>query len=67
MGRSVIGWMDSELFLTCLCVFIPDLNDRQVRQPVLLFVEGHSTHLTIEASDICSENAVYRILYSHLI
>ena len=59
MGRSESGWMDSELFrhwlLTC---FIPALDSRCVKRPVILFVDGHSTHISLEASNICVENGI---------
>ena len=54
--------MDSELFKTWLSdVFVKHLNEKVVPRPVVLFVDGHSTHLTMEASDICLQNGV--ILY----
>lgn len=72
LGRSETGWMDSELFVSWLqTVFIPDIEQRQVKKPVILLVDGHKTPMTIEASDICKENGI--ILYcllehaSHLI
>ena len=62
MGRSENGWMDSELFKTWLSdVFVKHLNEKVVPRPVVLFVDGHSTHLTMEVSDICLENGI--VLY----
>ncbi|XP_053389361.1 uncharacterized protein LOC128552359 [Mercenaria mercenaria] len=62
LGRSENGWMDSELFVMWLkTVFIPDIEERQVKKPVILFVDGHKTHMTIEASDVCKDNGI--ILY----
>ncbi|KAL5015099.1 hypothetical protein ScPMuIL_009369 [Solemya velum] len=64
LGRSQNGWMDSELFVHWLKeVFVPGVNERVVTKPVVLFlfVDGHSTHLTLQASDICRENGI--ILY----
>jgi len=62
MGRSENGWMDSELFVEWLkTVFIPDINTRQVKRPVILLVDGHKTHMSLEASDTCNENNI--ILY----
>ncbi|XP_060580985.1 uncharacterized protein LOC132737668 [Ruditapes philippinarum] len=59
MGRSESGWMDSELFchwlLTC---FIPAIDSRSVKRPVLLFIDGHSTHISLEASNICIANGI---------
>ena len=46
MGRSENGWMDSELLVQWLkTVFLPDIVERQVKRPVVLFA-GHKTHLT---------------------
>jgi len=62
MGRSTNGWVDSELFATWLTeVFVPGLNETKVKRPTVLLVDGHSTHLTLKASDICRENGI--ILY----
>ncbi|MEW8547694.1 MAG: hypothetical protein AB2693_29655 [Candidatus Thiodiazotropha sp.] len=59
MGRSDSGWMDSELFCNWLTtVFIPAVNARSVQRPILLFIDGHSTHVTLEASDICIQNGI---------
>ncbi|XP_046568265.1 uncharacterized protein LOC124276668 [Haliotis rubra] len=62
MGRSDNGWMDSVLFVDWLRdVFIPSVKHQGVQFPVLLFVDGHSTHITWDASEICKKNDV--ILY----
>ncbi|XP_052232365.1 uncharacterized protein LOC127845476 [Dreissena polymorpha] len=71
-GRSENGWMDCEVFVCWLKnVFIPDINARQVKKPVLLLIDGHSTHITMKASDTCLENGIelYCLLEhsSHLI
>jgi hypothetical protein len=67
LGRSLNGWMDSELFFTWLKeVFIPEINTRQVKRPVLLLVDGHFTHLTLESSKLCSqENIILYCLLEH--
>ena len=59
MGRTDNGWMDSDLFAVWLNdVFIPSINERGVRKPVVLFVDGHSTHVTMAVSNICKKNGV---------
>ena len=72
LGRSENGWMDSELFLTWLRdVFIPSVEQRGVKKPIVLFVNGHSTHLNLAVSELCKEHNI--LLYclleqaSHLI
>lgn len=55
------GWINSNVFLTWLrdC-FIPSVAEK--RKPVLLFVDGHPSHLSsLEIVDICQENSI--ILY----
>ena len=44
-----------------LVVFIPGLDERKARKSILLFVDGHSTNLMSEVSDLCKENGI--ILY----
>ena len=63
------GWINKEVFLSFLRhVFIPNLN---CRKPVVLFINGHSSHRSLIISTLCKENGV--ILYcpkvhaSHLI
>lgn len=59
LGRSDNGWMDSEVFTSWLQeVFIPGVEARQVKKPVLLLIDGHKTHVTMKASDICVENGI---------
>ena len=44
LGRSKSGWMDSELLLSWFRDhFIPSSNERKVKKPVVLFVDGHTT------------------------
>lgn len=62
MGRTLTGWMDSDLFCEWLkTTFIPAVDERRVTRPLILFIDGHSTHLTLEASTICKENGI--VLY----
>ena len=61
-GRTNTGWMDSELFHTWLKdVFEPALEEHSIKRPVVLFVDGHSTHSTLAASKFCRENNI--VLY----
>ena len=59
MGRSENGWMDSNLFYTWITeTFHPSV---QVKRPILLLVDGHSTHINLETSEFCRENGI--VLY----
>lgn len=47
--------MKSELFFEYIGnVFNPYLEQNQIKKPVVLFVDGHTTHLTFELSELCS-------------
>ena len=62
LGRTDSGWMDSELFCSWLKqVFEPYLTQKDVKRPVLLLVDGHSSHTTLEAAEFCAEHEI--ILY----
>ncbi|GFO18076.1 Jerky protein [Plakobranchus ocellatus] len=59
-AKSANGWIDSEIFATWLSTsFVPAMAHLQ--KPVLLFADGHSTHLTLAMHEICREHNI--ILY----
>ncbi|XP_069109467.1 uncharacterized protein [Argopecten irradians] len=60
-AHSENGWMDKELFLSFLAVFNSFVEEKTIEKPVILFVDGHSTHMTAEAARFCAENHI--ILY----
>ena len=60
-GCSENGWMDSELFCSFLKYFVAFVKEKQISFPVILFVDGHSTHMTHKAAQYCADNGV--ILY----
>lgn len=56
IGRSDNGWMTAETFFQYIAnVFHPYLIEKNVTLPVLLFVDGHKSHLTYELSVLCKE------------
>lgn len=59
-GHSTNGWMDSILFLTWLNELLMWLKKISIPLPVVLFVDGHSTHVTLEAAEFCSKNTIIR-------
>jgi len=67
LGRSKSGWMDSELFLSWFRDhFIPSINERKVRKPVVLFVDGHTSHINLEVAKLSrEENIVLYCLLEH--
>ncbi|KAL8616468.1 hypothetical protein ACOMHN_041071 [Nucella lapillus] len=53
------GWITEEVFFTFLRdIFIPSLKSKR---PVVLFVDGHSSHHSMAISTLCEENGI--ILY----
>ena len=55
-AKSDSGWIDSELFLSWMKkVFLRHCGSQR---PVLLFVDGHASHITLDVIDSARENNV---------
>lgn len=65
LGCSENGWMKNELFYEYIGnVFYPFVRDQGIQFPIILFVDGHSTHMTFQLSELCrSLNIVLVALY----
>ena len=70
--KSDNGWINEGIFLSFLRdIFIPHVEKEQIKKPVILYVDGHTSHKSLEVSEMCSQNGI--ILYclkahaSHLI
>ncbi|XP_065363191.1 uncharacterized protein LOC135956584 [Calliphora vicina] len=61
LGKSESGWMVSEVEYIANGVH-NWLNDHNVQRPILLFVDGHKSHMTLELSQFCEDNNI--ILYA---
>ena len=62
IGNSESGWMTAPCFFEYIAnAFVPYLETNNVTRPVVLFVDGHSTHSTLQVSEFCEQNGV--ILY----
>jgi len=55
------GWMDSAAFLEYVKQIDAFVDNKGIRKPVILFVDGHSTHICLETSQYCKERNI--ILY----
>ena len=56
VGTSPNGWMKQELFFEYIGnVFYPYLVKQNTTFPVILFVDGHSTHTSFQLSELCSQ------------
>lgn len=59
IGRSENGWMTGETFFENFAnVFYPWLVQNKIEFPVIVFCDGHSSHLTMALSDFCKENLI---------
>ncbi|XP_072389487.1 uncharacterized protein [Diabrotica undecimpunctata] len=62
IGRSDNGWMTGETFFEYIAnVFHPWLMKEEVPLPVILFFDGHSSHLTLAVSEFASKNGIILI------
>nr|CAH7743641.1 unnamed protein product [Callosobruchus chinensis] len=56
VGRSDNGWMTSETFYQYIAnIFHPHLKENGVKLPVILFLDGHKSHLNYQLSLLCNE------------
>lgn len=59
IGRSDSGWMVAATFYEYIAnVMYPWLVQNKIEFPVILFVDGHKSHLSLELSDFCSEKKI---------
>lgn len=65
IGKSDNGWMTSQLFYEYIAnVFHPFLIKKNISFPVILFLDGHSSHLTYNLSQLCTKlNIILIALY----
>jgi hypothetical protein len=62
LGRSDSGWINSEVFYEYIANhFIPFLKSSNIIRPVVLFVDGHRSHMTQQSSQLCDGNGVILI------
>ncbi|XP_033103570.1 uncharacterized protein LOC117106311 [Anneissia japonica] len=62
LGRSHNGWVDSEVFFKWVSNhFLPSVQKAGVTFPIILFVDGHASHLNLETCKFCRDNGI--VLY----
>lgn len=62
VARSEKGWMTSQVFYEYIAnVFHPQLLRDNIALPVILFVDGHKTHLSQEVTTLCVELGIHLI------
>lgn len=64
MGNSDNGWMTAELFYEYVAnIFIKYLDENNIQRPVILFLDGHSSHMTLPLSELCSQNQIELVAF----
>lgn len=60
IGKSPNGWMTGENFYEYIAnVFIPSVVD--IEKPLLLYLDGHKSHITKHLSDLCVQSGIILI------
>lgn len=61
-GRSPTGWMTAESFYEYVTnCFYPWLVQNNIVLPIVLFVDGHASHITYHLSEFCREKGIILI------
>lgn len=56
IGMTPRGWMTAESFIEYIKnVLYPYLVNKKVIFPIILFVDGHAGHVTLQVSELCSK------------
>lgn len=59
LGISDNGWMTGETFYEYVSnVFYPWVISNGIELPIILFVDGHTSHMTLELSQFCSDKMI---------
>ncbi|XP_050499973.1 uncharacterized protein LOC126880248 isoform X2 [Diabrotica virgifera virgifera] len=59
IGRSESGWMTGATFYEFITnIFDKWLTLSKISRPVFLFIDGHSSHLTLHTSRFCAEHGI---------
>lgn len=63
LGRSETGWMRGDVFYEYIANdFAKWLENNQIKKPIILFIDGHKSHLTLAVSEVCEKLGI--ILYA---
>lgn len=59
IGKSESGWMTCESFYEYIAnCFYPYLLEDQIELPVILFLDGHSSHISLPLTNFCREKGI---------
>ena len=57
IGATESGWMKAETFFEFIANgFVPYQEEHEIQRPVVLFVDGHKIHLTMQVSQYCEDH-----------
>ena len=59
IGKTTSGWMDAETFYEYISnVFEPWLTKNNIERPVVLYIDAHSSYVTLPLFDFCIEHRI---------
>lgn len=59
LGSNESGWMNMETFFEYIThVFYPWLLKNNIQLPVVLFLDGHTSHISLPLSMFCKEKGI---------
>jgi hypothetical protein len=59
LGKSESGWMTSETFFEYMAnTFEPYLTENNIPRPVIMFMDGHVSHMSLELSEFCATKKI---------
>lgn len=59
LGKSDSGWMTCEAFFEFIAdIFYPWLVESKATFPVILFIDGHASHFSLQTSQFCDKNGI---------
>lgn len=59
LGKTEKGWMTGESFYEYFAnVFYPFLVENNIELPVIVFLDGHASHLTMHLTNFCKANGI---------
>lgn len=62
VDKSPRGWMNGETFLKYISEdFIRWIRSKKIELPIVVFIDGHSSHLTLPLCEFCQQNGIILI------
>lgn len=62
IGKSDSGWMTTETFYEYVAnIFHPYLEKENIEKPVVLYLDGHTSHISLHLSEFCRDHGIILI------